>query len=371
MGSTALRAVAALCSLLAATSSPLLSQGDPPLRGQDIYRAACANCHGADGTGAPERVVGFPEPLPDFTDCSFASREPAADWASVVHQGGPVRAFSRRMPAFGAALSRDEIDRVVAYVHSLCTDRSWPRGELNLPRPLVTEKAFPEDETVFTASASTARDAGALSASVIYERRIGPRLQWELIVPVGVRERAAPSDGWTGPQIGDVALALKHATWHSGPNAIVSTGLEAILPTGRTRDGFGKGTTVFEPFVAAARNLPRDAFVQAHAGVELPVDPARAEREWFARLALGITVGSEFGRAFSPMVEVVSSGELESGSRAVLDWVPQMQVSLSKRQHILFNAGVRLPLTEREGRKPVFLTYLLWDWFDGGFFDGW
>jgi hypothetical protein len=33
-------------------------------------------------------------------------------------------------------------------VRSLCTDKRWPRGELNFPAPLFTEKAFPENETL-------------------------------------------------------------------------------------------------------------------------------------------------------------------------------------------------------------------------------
>lgn len=51
--------------------------------------------------------------------------------------------------------------------------------------------------------------------------------------------------------------------------------------------------------------------------------------------------------------------------------VPQMQVSLSKLQHVLLNVGVRIPVNERETRKPEVLTYVLWDWFDGGLFRFW
>jgi hypothetical protein len=31
---------------------------------------------------------------------------------------------------------------------SFCREPAWQRGELNFPRPLGTEKAFPEDEMV-------------------------------------------------------------------------------------------------------------------------------------------------------------------------------------------------------------------------------
>jgi hypothetical protein len=53
------------------------------------------------------------------------------------------------------------------------------------------------------------------------------------------------------------------------------------------------------------------------------------------------------------------------------DVAPQMQVSLSKLQHVLVNVGVRVPLNQRGTRKPQVATYLLWDWFDGGLFQFW
>ena len=51
--------------------------------------------------------------------------------------------------------------------------------------------------------------------------------------------------------------------------------------------------------------------------------------------------------------------------------MPQVQVSLSKLQHVLVNVGVRVPLNQRDERKPQVADLLLWDWFDGGFFQFW
>lgn len=126
-----------------------------PQSGQRLYQSACAGCHAADGTGLSESELGFETPMPDFTDCSFASREPDDDWFAVIHGGGPTRAFDRMMPAFGAALSDEEIEAILAYVRSFCTDASWPRGELNFPRAMFTEKAYPEDEAVWTTGVAT------------------------------------------------------------------------------------------------------------------------------------------------------------------------------------------------------------------------
>ena len=46
----------------------------------------------------------------------------------------------------------------MGYIRSLCTDDNWPRGELNLPRALLTEKAYPEDEWVVEAGADLEGD---------------------------------------------------------------------------------------------------------------------------------------------------------------------------------------------------------------------
>jgi mono/diheme cytochrome c family protein len=341
--------------------------------GAELFAAACASCHGDDGKGAQQSRVGFPEALPDFTDCSFASPETAQDWAAVVHQGGPVRAFSRRMPRFGVALNDDQIDRVVEYVRSLCSDKRWPRGELNLPRPMVTEKAFPENETVFTSEAVARRGSRSAETAVVYERRYGPRNQVELVVPVASRERASiEGGGWLGPSLGDIKTALKTTLYHDNDRGrILSLSNELVWPTGSEKRGFGSGTPAFEPTILGGQLFPANFFLQFQAGVEIPFDETKAEREALARAALGTSVGSRFGRTWSPMVEVLAARPLEDGAKAEWDVVPQMQVTLSRRQHIAFSFGARLPLSNRDARPTTFMAYLLWDWFDGGFFEGW
>jgi mono/diheme cytochrome c family protein len=334
----------------------------PPERtGAELYSAACAACHGPDGRGHSQSRVGFDTPLPDFTDCSFATPEPDADWAAVVAHGGPVRAFDRMMPAFGEALSAAEIERVVTHVRGFCPGSgAWPRGELNLPRALATEKAFPENEAVVTVSV----DGDAAVSEWLYERRLGARSQWEVVVPLAA--------GQPGSGLGDIALALKHVVVHSlARGSILSAAAEVKLPTGREADGRGGGTTIFEPFVAFGQILPADGFLQLQSGVEIPARSGGA-KEAFWRAAIGRSfIAGGYGRTWSPMVEVLGARELESGAVTHWDLVPQMQVTLSKRQHVMVNAGVRIPANDRQSRGAALLTYLLWDWFDGGFFDGW
>jgi hypothetical protein len=273
------------------------------------------------------------------------------------------------MPAFGDAVTDDELQRVLDHIRTFCGNPAWPRGELNMPRPLVTEKAFPENEAVWTTTVN-ATGRGEVGNELLYEQRLGARSQYEVVIPLVARE--GDSSGWNRG-LGDVAFALKHVLAHSLERGhILSAAGELIFPTGKESVGLGSGVTIFEPFVAFGQLLPGDSFVQAQAGLELPFDTDRAGREAFWRVAIGksFTEG-RFGRSWSPMVEWLAARDLEDGATVQWDVVPQMQVTLNRRQHIMINVGVRVPVNERTGRSTRVITYFLWDWFDGGLLDGW
>ena len=349
--------------------------------GEHLYGIGCASCHGQDGGGADPDKVAFDVALPDFSDCSFASREPDADWIAVAHQGGPVRGFDRTMPAFGEAFSEEQLQEIIDHVRSFCGDPKWPRGELNFPRALVTEKAFPEDELVYELGVRT-EGPGAVGNALVYERRLGSKSQIEAKLrfgfqdvmprdPEAVSADSAATDWRAG--LGDVELAFKHAFLHSlRSGTIVSGALAVQLPTGTTSNGFGAGTTLFEPFLSFGQVLPSEAFVQGQGGFQISTNTEKASSEAFWRAAFGRSwMQGGWGRAWTPMVELLGSAELESDGATQWSLVPQLQVTLSKRQHIIANIGVGLPLDDTEVRRPEILFYLLWEWFDGGFFAGW
>ena len=356
-----------LAALGAGASTAVLAQAPDP---RAVFTNACAACHGDDGRGRGASELGFDIPLPDFTDCDFAVREPNSDWYAIAHRGGPIRGFDRLMPAFGDALEPEEIEAALARIRSFCADERWPRGELNMPRALFTEKAYPEDEAVISTT-YVGEGPDSITHEFVWEQRFGPLNQMELKLPLSRADLGDPQ-GWESGA-GDLGIGVKHTLRHSlDRGAILAVGGELVLPTGDETKGFGAGSSVLEAHVLYGKLLPRDAFVQIQGVLEFPHDSSLEDEAVF-RAAVGKTwtTDAPFGRAFTPMLEVLAARELESGADTEWDVVPQVQISLSKRQHVLGAIGVRQPITDRGNRQTEVVFYLLWDWFDGGVLQGW
>jgi hypothetical protein len=340
--------------------------------GREIYQGGCAGCHGDDGRGAPQSTIGFtkPDTFPDFTRCDQTTPEDNLAWKSVIWDGGPSRGFSQIMPSFKEALTDEQVDRVIGYMRGFCKEKGWPRGELNLPLPLVTEKAFPEDEEVLTSSANVT-GTPSVSGEVVHEQRFGRKNQIEATVPVNF-ERPAPGRWYGG--VGDISLGLKRVLFSSlETGSILSLQGEVIAPTGNVEHGLGSGVTTFETFAAFAQLLPWQSFVQIQSGAVLPRDTAKAPQNIFFHSALGKSFAQSegLGRLWSPMVEFIASRDLVDGAKTDWDVVPEFQVSLSRRQHIRMAAGVSIPVTDTVGRSLQAMVYVLWDWQDGKLWEGW
>src|SRR5204862_6220567 len=123
---------------------------------------------------------------------------------AVISNGGSARAFSAIMPSFKDLLTAEQIGKVIAYVRTFCDADAWPWGHLNLPRPMVTEKAFPENETVVTGSVN-AHGTPGFSTSAVYEHRIGATAMWEVIIPYTFTNEA----GDWGSSFGDLSIGYK------------------------------------------------------------------------------------------------------------------------------------------------------------------
>ncbi|NGX16337.1 cytochrome c [Wenzhouxiangella sp. XN24] len=377
--SALLLAAATVAPVTAAPPHPLAARGVTDLSslqdGERIYAEACAACHGADGAGVRQEQLGFAVPPPDFTDCNFATREAQADWVAVAHDGGPVRAFARFMPAFGKALSEDQLRAVDGHIRTFCRDDAWPRGELNLPLPLYTTKAFPEDEMILQGTVAM-EGPGSVALEAIFEKRIGARNQVEVAVPIAWRESVTTTGDGTGDWrsvLGDIVLGYKRVMYASlARGTIVSAAVEVVLPTGDEESGFSSNTVIVEPMLLVGQLFSRGLFMHGQAGLGLSLDAEEADDEAFWRMAAGkmITEG-RWGRRWTPMVEVLGSRELVSGADTQWDAVPQVQVTLNRRQHVRLGLGARIPLNNTDERDIEARIYVLWDFFDGGLADGW
>jgi cytochrome c6 len=88
-------------------TAPANSQG----AGEKVYKAKCATCHGADGTGATP--AGKATKARDF--CSDeVKQETDEEWTAIIVKG------KNKMPAYDKKLTDAEIKAVVAYIRGLC-----------------------------------------------------------------------------------------------------------------------------------------------------------------------------------------------------------------------------------------------------------
>ncbi len=365
------------CLALLAGSPNLLTvhaadtSGIPLATGEQIYKHACIACHGPDGKGMPQAIRGFkaPDTFPDFTRCDQTTPEPDTSWKAVIVHGGPYRGFSQIMPSFAEALNSDEIDQVIGYLRGFCTNPHWPRGELNLPRALVTEKAFPEDEVVLS-TAINAQGAPGVETHIIHEQRFGMRNQIEVDVPITFEDQ---DHTWYGG-VGDVTFGLKREIFSSlRTGSILSLQGSVLAPTGNSSRGFGSGTTTFETFAAFDQLFRSNTFIQTQLGGDLPVDTQKAPQSLFWNTAVGQSFSQDhgLGRMWSPMFEVLAARDFTTGAKMNWDVLPQMQVTISKRQHVRGDLGVRIPVNNTAGRQVQLMFYLLWDWGDGKLTEGW
>ncbi|MEP6960449.1 MAG: cytochrome c [Acidobacteriota bacterium] len=346
--------------------------------GEQIFQATCAGCHGPDGKGQPQHILGFDPPatFPDFTDCNGSTREARLQWSAVIHQGGGARAFTEIMPSFGppkdALLTDQEIDKIITYLKGFCAeDAKWPAGEFNFARPMFTEKSFPEDETILTTTFN-AEGAPGVMHDLIMEKRIGTTGNVSAHFRGGFTQ--LPSGSWAGA-VGDTSFEYKQALFlRNKSGTMLVAGGEFTVPTGNPKLDLGGGLTKGEAFLALAQILPKRAYVQTQVGMEAPLfHRHQSAAELFGRAAIGksFNFGHGFGREISIAHEFIAVRALEPRPSWTLDVVPQMQVTLSKRQHIRLGIGVNVPAMNVGNRQTQVMMYVLWDRFDGGMTEGW
>src|SRR5262249_32624040 len=146
---------------------------------------------------------------------------------------------------------------------------------------------------------------------------------------------------WYGG-VSDIGLGYKRVlVYNARAGSIFGVQGEVKFPTGNAQRSLGSGVTTFETFGSYGQLLPKGAFSQFQLGAELPKSTDRNPRALFWRAAAGKTFAQNhgYGRIWTPQVEFIAYRDLEDGAKTNWDIVPQLQVSLSKRQHILASVG--------------------------------
>jgi mono/diheme cytochrome c family protein len=106
-------------------SNPLEPSTDDLARGQELYAANCALCHGEDGGGhGPASRTLHPRPL-DFTDATRMKQVRDGELFFAISRGSHGTA----MPAFGDRLDDEDVWRLVAYVRTFSKTAEEPHDE--------------------------------------------------------------------------------------------------------------------------------------------------------------------------------------------------------------------------------------------------
>jgi len=99
-------------------------------RGEAVYNAHCAECHGIRGMATPDWRKPGPDgkyPPPPLDDSAHAWHHPTSVLKRVIAKGSP--AGMGNMPAWEDKLTPQQIDDVIAYIKSLWSDEIYARWQ--------------------------------------------------------------------------------------------------------------------------------------------------------------------------------------------------------------------------------------------------
>ena len=356
--------LALVIALWMASGSTDTVRADELVRGAEIFQANCVVCHGEQGQPDPDSplVAGLGVVPANFSDALFNSREPSTDWKIVATHGGPALGFSDRMPAFGETLSEADIDAVLSYVKTLGGEHDYPDGDLNLFLPVRTKKAFPEDEWVWKQRYTGEDGSNQWKNTLEYEFRVGERFQGVLEVT------HETEDGHS--KFGHFEPGFKYVLNHDKNAGFIFTlGGNLGVPLNSSAEW------ELLPYLAFGKILNDSWTLQGSSRLKMSMEEWDHGSAEFAGIVHW--THSPWPRQIFPGLEVVAELPFERGSgparKSAVQFsvLPQVRIGLSKRGHVAINAGLELPLNDSDRYDWRAYTYLIWDFADGGFFEGW
>ena len=266
------------------------------------------------------------------------------------------------MPAFGESLSAADIDSVLAYIKTLGGEHDYPDGELNLFLPIRTKKAFPEDEWVWKQRYTGQDGDNAWKNTLEYEFRIGRRGQ-------GIMEVMHEVQG-SDADFGHFEPGFKYVLHHDKQAGFILTGAAQVgvpLNSGANWE--------LLPYLAFGKVLADEWTLQGSGRLKLDLEDSDGSSAEFAGIVHW--VHTPWPRNVFPALEVVAEVPFERGSGPTrkdavqFSVLPQARIGLNKRGNIALNVGVELPLNDSDRYDWRGYVYLIWDFADGGFFEGW
>ena len=324
--------------LLLVTFAYAAITGDPA-RGRVVFQQSCFLCHGSDAKGTGYLADSLPVQPANLTSCRITSEDPVEMIEGVVRHGGAWAGLSPAMPAWEGTLSDQQIADVASYVKTLCADSDWVPGELNLPRPLITEKAFPEQEAILGARfGRNGQKVTELFADLEY------RLHGRTAIEVVPRYLWMRGTGGSESGIGDTSIAVRHVVaWNPVQLWLATIGLEVSLPTGSKSRGLGTGEVVFEPFVRAGWDW-HQVVLQTSLALVLPTETSNMNAAFAYDIAIGRYFQPDPRLQITPMVEFNSetrmTGAAKGDTRSAV--APEIRVKWLQWSAAV---GVQVPIT--------------------------
>lgn len=324
--------------------------------GRPIYDTYCVACHGVGGRldESSPVIQGLGVIPADFSDPLFNSREPAGDWEMVIKYGGHALGLAEQMPAQGEVLNDEQISDVTSFLKSVVDTSGFPPGEMNLPLPIRTKKAFPEDELVYVGRYVDQEGESAFKQVLEIEKRIGKAGQGILEI---IHEREGSVAEIAEAEIG-YKQALSFSTSHIlSAAAVVAIPIEA--------DGDGELVTS----LLYGKVLSPTWTFQSSLRFKWPFEGASDGEVELAGIVHWMH--SPWPRRIFPALEVVATNPFRSAN-GDLEWaaMPQIRIGLTRGGHVALNLGVEFPLSDQTWDRRYYMT-LLWDFADGSFFQGW